>query len=261
MPISGEETMTLTVNGVTLPPEAIEREAQRYAEAPDPEAAARRSLAVRALLLQRARELGLAGEYPEPDAEDAIIGRVLDAEVHTPTPGEAECRRYFDMHPDQFNSGELVEARHILFAVTPGTPVAALRARAEAMATELMADPAQFAARAAEFSNCPSGAQGGNLGQFGRGQMVPEFDKAVFGTTSTGVLPGLVQTRYGFHIVLVERRVAGRKLDFEFARAGIAAYLSSRVQERALRQYLRVFAAQAEIEGADLEAAASPLVQ
>lgn len=253
--------MTLTVNGVTLPAEAIEREALRYAGAPDPEAAARRSLAVRALLMQRARELGLAEEDPAPDAEDAIIGRVLDAEVHTPTPSEVECRRYFDMHPDQFTSGELVEARHILFAVTPGTPVAALRARAEAMATELMADPARFAARAAEFSNCPSGAQGGNLGQFGRGQMVPEFEKAVFGTSATGVLHGLVQTRYGFHIVLVERRVAGRRVDFDLMRERIAAHLKSRVQERALRQYLRVLAAQAEIEGADLEAAASLLVQ
>lgn len=253
--------MTLTVNGVILPVEAIEREAQRYAEAPDPEAAARRSLAVRALLLQRARELGLADEHPGQDSEDAIIGRVLDAEVRTPTADQAECRRYFEMHPDRFTSDELVEARHILFAVTPGTPVAALRARAEAMATELMANPAQFAARAAEFSNCPSGVQGGNLGQFGRGQMVPEFDKAVFGTIATGVLSGLVQTRYGFHIVLVERRVPGRRLDFELVRERIAAHLTTRVQERALRQYLRVLAAQAEIEGADLEAAASPLVQ
>ncbi len=253
--------MTLTVNGVTLPDEAIEREAQRYAGAPDPEAAARRSLAVRALLLQRARELGLAGENLRPDAEDAMIGRVLDAEVHTPIPGEAECRRYFDTHAERFNSGELVEARHILFAVTPGTPVAALRARAEAIATELMVDPARFAACAAEFSNCPSGAQGGNLGQFGRGRMAPEFEKAVFGTSATGVLPGLVQTRYGFHIVQVERRVAGRRLDFDLVRERIAAYLTSRVQERALRQYLRVLAAQARIEGADLEAAASPLVQ
>ena len=164
--------MTLTVNGVTLPSEAIEREAQRYAEAPDPEAAARRSLAVRALLLQRARELGLADEHPGPDAEDAIIGRVLDAEVRTPTPGEMECRRYFDMHSDPFTSGKLVEARHILFAVTPGTPVAALRAR-----------------------------------------------------------------------------------------EGIAAYLSSRVQERALMQYIRVLAGRANIEGVDLDAAASPLLQ
>jgi peptidyl-prolyl cis-trans isomerase C len=75
------------------------------------------------------------------------------------------------------------------------------------------------------------------------------------------VLSGLVQTRYGFHIVLVERRVPGRRLDFELVRERIAAHLTTRVQERALRQYLRVLAAQAEIEGADLEAAASPLVQ
>lgn len=259
--------MILAVNGVTVPPEAIEREAQLHAKAKDPVAAARRSLAVRALLLQRARELGLAdgpaagGASPARESEDEIIGRVLDAEVRTPAPDEAECRRYFDTHPELFTSGELVEARHILFAVTPGTPVAALRERAEAMVAELVADPAQFAARAREFSNCPSGAQGGSLGQFDRGQMVPEFDKAVFGTTATGVLPMLVQTRYGFHIVLVERRVPGRRLDFDLVREHIAAYLSSRVQEQALMQYVRVLAGRADIEGVDLDAAASPLLQ
>lgn len=259
--------MTLTINGVTLPTEAIEREAQRYAHAPDPDAAARRSLAVHTLLLQRAKEIGLTGA-PSAGAEsagfethDAVIGAVLDAEVRTPSPSEAECRRYFDTHPEQFTSRELVEARHILFAVTPGTPVAALSARAEAMVGELLADPARFAERAREFSNCPSGEQGSNLGQFDRGQMVPEFDKAVFGTTATSVLPGLVQTRYGFHVVLVERPVPGRRLNFDLAREGIAAYLSSRVQERALMQYIRVLAGRADIEGVDLDAVASPLLQ
>jgi peptidyl-prolyl cis-trans isomerase C len=230
--------------------------------------AARRSLAVRELLLQRARELELTGNgdiekhnTAKRDAEDALIAQVLDAEVSTPIPTEAECRRHFDAHPEQFTSGELLEARHILFAVLPGTPVALLRARAEAMLVELKADPTLFAARAREFSNCPSGAHDGNLGQFDRGQMVPEFDKAMFGTSATGVLPQLVQTRYGFHIALIERRLPGRHLEFETVRQGIAAYLASRVQAQALMQYVRVLAGQAVIEGVNLDAAVSPLLQ
>jgi peptidyl-prolyl cis-trans isomerase C len=255
--------MTLTVNGITHSTQAIAREAQYFAEAKDPEDAARRSLAVRELLLQRARELGLSHnrEKEDREQEDALIALVLDAEVATPTPTEAECRRHYDTHPEQFTSGELVEARHILIAVTSGAPVALLRTQAESLLKELLAGPSQFADRAGEASNCPSGRHGGNLGQFGRGQMVPEFDKVLFGTTATGVLPQLVQTRYGFHIVLIERRLPGKRVDFELVRQGIAEFLSSRVQAQALTQYVRLLAGKATIEGVDLHAAASPLLQ
>jgi peptidyl-prolyl cis-trans isomerase C len=260
--------MTLTVNGVALNSDAIQSEAQHFVHAQDPTVAARKSLAVRELLLQRARDLGLSGAEDieirspgERDAEDALIAQVLDAEVSMPTPTEVECRRHFDTHPEQFTSGELIEARHILFAVTPGAPVQLLLAHAETMLAELKAEPALFTARARESSNCPSGAQGGNLGQFDRGQLVPEFDKAVFGSATVGVLPDLVRSRYGFHIVLVERRLPGRALEFEAVRESISAYLASRVEAQALMQYVRVLAGQADIDGVDLDAADSPLVQ
>jgi peptidyl-prolyl cis-trans isomerase C len=260
--------MTLTVNGVALNSDAIQSEAQHFVHAQDPTLAARKSLAVRELLLQRARDLGLSGTEniemrtpAERDAEDALIAQVLDLEVSMPTPTEDECRRHFDTHPGQFTSGELIEARHILFAVTPGTPVPLLLARAETMLAELKTDPTLFAARAREVSNCPSGAQGGNLGQFDRGQLVPEFDKAVFGSAAVGVLPELVRSRYGFHIVLVERRLPGRALEFEAVRESISAYLAARVEAQALMQYVRVLAGRADIDGVDLDAADSPLVQ
>lgn len=253
--------MIVTVNGVAIEADAIEREAQYYAQAPDADDAARRSLAVRELLLQRARELGLALGGAGPESADSIIEQVLDAEVTTPTPSEIECRRHYDMHPEEFTTGELVEARHILIAVTPGAQVGLLRNQAERLLGDLQADVAPFAERAREMSNCPSAQHGGNLGQFGRGQLVPEFDKAVFGTATTGVLPLLVQTRYGFHIVLVERRLPGRQLDFEVVRDAIASHLTARVQAQALRQYVRVLAGKAKIDGVDLDASASPLLQ
>ena len=95
------------------------------------------------------------------------------------------------------------------------------------------------------MSNCPSGQLGGNLGQFGPGEMVPEFDKAVFGSLAVGVLPTLVATRYGFHIVAVERRIAGRQVPFEAVEASVAALSRARVEERALRQYIEVLAGRA----------------
>jgi len=145
--------------------------------------------------------------------------------------------------------------------VTPGTPVSALRDVAERTLSEILADPGRFAKRARELSNCPSGAQGGNLGQFGRGQMAPEFEQAVLGKPDVGVLPQLVRTRFGFHIVEVVRRIPGRPIPYEHARGRIADQLTMRSEERALAQYVQVLAGSADIEGVDLGAASSPLVQ
>lgn len=253
--------MILTINGVAIAPEAIEREAQYFSEAEQPSDAARRALAVRELMLQRARDLGMAATGSDRESEVSLVERLLEAEVATPAPTDAECRRHYETHPEQYTAGELLEASHVLIAVTPGARVVLLRTRAESLLAELRANPALFAERARELSNCPSGQHGGNLGQFGRGQMVPEFDKAVFGTSATGVLPTLVQTRYGFHVVLIERRLPGRKLTFDQVRETIAASLTERVQARALAQYVRVLAAEADVEGIDLDAAASPLLQ
>ena len=259
----------LSVNGVTIDEGAVAREAALFAGASDPHAAARQSLAVRELMLQRAGELGMLEgglgrervAFASRADEDAVINALIEAEVHVPEPNESECRRYFEAHPERFRSGDLVEARHILFAVTPGTPVQALRALAERTLGELAADSTRFAERARELSNCPSGAQGGNLGQFGRGAMAPEFERTVFGGATIGVLPQLVTTRYGFHIVEVLRRIPGRALPFELVQARIAALLETTTEARALAQYVQVLAGGARITGVALEASASPLVQ
>lgn len=64
---------------------------------------------------------------------------------------------------------------------------------------------ADFAELAKQHSKCPSGAQGGDLGEFGQGQMVPEFDKVVF-NDEVGVVHGPVQTQFGYHLLEVTNR-------------------------------------------------------
>ena len=64
---------------------------------------------------------------------------------------------------------------------------------------------ADFAALAREHSLCPSGAQGGELGRFGRGMMVPEFDKVVFSAPLNEV-QGPVRTQFGYHLLIVTSR-------------------------------------------------------
>jgi peptidyl-prolyl cis-trans isomerase C len=218
--------------------------------------------AARELLRQRAIAIGLL-DPAEEDGEsvEAAIEALLEKEVETPQPTEAECRRYYEQNPSEFESDDLVHARHILFQVTPQVNVPQVRGRAEQALNELLADPGRFAALAAALSNCPSGEHGGNLGQISRGDMVPEFEKAIFRFGASGILRELVKTRYGFHIVAIDRRIPGKKLPFETAHDEIAGRLSAAVEEKALRQYVSLLAGKADIEGADLDANASPLVQ
>lgn len=63
-----------------------------------------------------------------------------------------------------------------------------------------------FEKLAAEHSKCPSGKQGGSLGEFGQGQMVPEFDRVVFGDLSVGEVSEPVKTQFGYHLIEVQQR-------------------------------------------------------
>jgi peptidyl-prolyl cis-trans isomerase C len=239
--------MSVTVNGVEV-------DAGRW---PSPEVGA-----VRELLRQRAEALGMLPAEPAGIEEvDGVIERLLASEVCVPTPTEAECRRHYETHRKDFQSGDLVHARHILFQVTPGTSVPALRALAEKTLTELLAEPERFAVLARELSNCSSGQQDGNLGQIARGDTVPEFERALFRLGPTGILRELVKTRHGFHIVAIDRRIHGDVIPYEVVRDRIAERLKANVEERALRQYVSFLAGQAEVLGTDLDAALTPLVQ
>jgi peptidyl-prolyl cis-trans isomerase C len=218
--------------------------------------------AARELLRQRGIAVGLlSAEAHDEAAVDETIEALLAREVITPSPTEDECRRYYEGHRREFQSGDLVHARHILFQVTPSVRVPDMRARAEHTLNELLREPERFDALARELSNCPSGQHGGNLGQIGRGDTVPEFEKALFRFGASGILRELVKTRYGFHIVTVDQSIPGRTLPFEAVREQIAERLRAGVEERALRQYVSILAGQAEIAGVDLQGAETPLVQ
>jgi len=217
--------------------------------------------AVRELLRQRAVAVGLLAEDAGGDQVDAAVEALLAREVATPTPTDAECRRYYDQHSQEFESGDLVNVRHILFQVTPRVNVPEMRARAEQALNELLREPERFAEMARELSNCPSGQHGGSLGQIGRGDTVPEFEKALFGLRPPGVLPELVKTRYGFHIIAIDQRIPGSKLPYDLARDRIGGHLRAVVEQKALQQYVSMLLGQAEVVGVDLEGSTSPLLQ
>ncbi len=231
------------------------------------DAATLRQRACTELLRQAAIGAGLlAADDPAPAAgaisEAAIVAieALLDRELKLPEPGEEACRRHHAAHAARYAVGERARLRHVLFAVTPGLDVNALRARAEACLLDLRCDAGatRFAEVAASTSNCPSGADGGDLGWLTAADCAPEFAREVFGHTEVGVLPRLVATRFGLHVVEVLAREPGTQPAFEAVRAAVARSLRQQAFTTALRQYLQLLAGRTRV---DLDAVATPLLQ
>ena len=181
-----------------------------------------------------------------------------------PEPSEEACRRHFAAHAARYRIGERARVRHILFAVTPGVDVTALRKRAEGTLLDVRShdgtdDPFPQAART--LSNCPSGQEGGELGWLTAQDCAPEFAREIFGQTEVGVLPRLVHSRFGLHVVDVQQRETGIDQPFDAVQGAVAMTLRQQAYYTALRQYLALLAGHAELEGVELDAADTPLVQ
>ena len=251
--------MIASINGVALNTEA---------ETLAPEELRQR--ACTELLRQAAERAGLldAADAPTPDgviseAAAAAIEALLERELKVPEPDEEACRRHHAAHESAYSSGERVRVRHILFAVTPGVDVAALRKQAEPVFLDVRCQdgPEAFAEAARKWSNCPSGADGGDLGWLAAADCAPEFAREIFGRAEVGVLPRLVHSRFGLHVVEVLERAPGARQPFEAVRGAVAQSLRQQAYVTALRQYLQVLAGAAALEGVDLEAAGTPLVR
>jgi peptidyl-prolyl cis-trans isomerase C len=224
------------------------------------------------LLRQAAVQAGLlATNDPAPsggamsEAASAAIEALLDRELALPQPSEEACRRHHAAQSGRYAVGERLHVRHVLFAVTPGVDVNALRQRAESCLLDVRcAAPDgedRFALAAASTSNCPSGAEGGVLGWLTSDDCAPEFARELFGKPEVGVLPRLVHSRFGLHVVEVLAREPGVVPAFETVKSAVAQALRQQTFTTALRQYLQLLAGQAHVEGVDLEASATPLVQ
>lgn len=253
------------VNGVVIPRDAITREIQNHA-APNPALAwrqAAQALVVRELLLQEAARLGLKAQ-PRTDSrerretdEEALLRQLVEQEVTIPVPNEEECRRYYSNNSKRFRSADIYEAAHILFAAPndDAVAVAEARQRTEAVLAELKRRPGLFAELASMHSDCPSGEQGGNLGQITTGQTTPEFEAALVGLTPGAMTETAVASRYGFHIIRLDRKVDGRQLPYELVSGHIAAYLKESVERRATAQYMARLVSRATITGIDIAGA------
>ena len=252
-----------SINGIALhePGEALDAETLR-------------ELAFTELLRQRAVHQGLLPRSnslvtpPLTETERQVLEHMTDDEVGAQAPTEEECRRYYEAHKAQFTVGQARHVRHILFAVTPGVNVHALTQRAEAALLDLIrkdVPPGRFEQLAAELSNCPSSAEGGDLGWVTPEDCAPELANELFFQSDSrwgmGVHPRLVHTRFGLHIIEVLGRKKGTLPSYEEVADAIRQRLQHQSRATALRQYMRLLVGQAKVEGIELEGADSPLVQ
>ncbi len=136
---------------------------------------------------------------------------------------EEEVREYYDSHPEQFDRGETVTASHILVDSEE---------KADSILSGLKAGSLTFEEAAKRHSSCPSRESGGNLGEFGRGQMVKEFEDAAF-AMQPGELSRPVKTQFGWHIIKLLARSEGSALSYEEVREQLAEQLLAEKQQKA----------------------------
>jgi peptidyl-prolyl cis-trans isomerase C len=162
---------------------------------------------------------------------------------------DAEVGQFYAANAESFALPEQVQARHILVQFAEDDDAAAKqakRAKAEGLLAQIKGGAA-FEELARTNSDCPSAAEGGDLGFFERGQMVPAFDDAAF-ALKPGEVSGVVETEYGYHIIKLEARKAAGTISREEAAPQITEYLRAQKTEAAVDTLLKELRAAAKIE-------------
>lgn len=121
------------------------------------------------------------------------------------TVSEEEIAAFYEANKDQFVKDEMVQAKHILVDTEE---------TCAKIAEEIAGGAKTFEDAAKEYSNCPSKERGGDLGEFGKGQMVKEFEDAAF-AAEPGTVTGPVKTQFGYHLIKVEQHYEPMTMELE----------------------------------------------
>ena len=190
-------------NGVALTTEDFKKELEGLppylkpmAQTPEGKKELLDTMIVRELVLQHAAKEGVDKSKEVADKLEELKKRVVveaylrkqvEEKINIP---DAELQKFYDENKEKFRTGDQVRASHILV-------------KTEKEAQDVLAklkSGATFESLATQFSSDSSAAKGGDLGWFGKGVMLPEFEKAVFGLKE-GQTSGVVKTKFGYHII------------------------------------------------------------
>ena len=160
-----------------------------------------------------------------------------------PDPTEDEVAKFYEAHKAEFVTPPQVLCQHIL---VKGSDDAALD-KIKAIRERIVSGKSDFAAEAKEHSDCPSGQEGGSLGWFGRGMMVPEFDKVAF-EMKKGEVSGVVSTQFGYHIIYKADEKGGGEQTLVDVHDQIKDLLRHEARGRAMDAFVAELKANAKIE-------------
>ena len=211
------------------------------------------------LLLDQAARLDIPVAEKDIDAEVADFRKELEkgarvnmlvnqACAHVADPTEDEVTAFYEAHKAEYVEPHQVLCQHIL---VKGSNDAALD-KIKEIRERIVNDKADFAEEAKKHSDCPSGAQGGSLGWFGRGMMVPEFDKAAF-EMKKGEVSGIVTTEFGYHIIYKADEKGGGQQTIVDVHDQIKDLLRHEARGKAMDAYVAELREKATIEYKDVK--------
>ncbi len=243
----------ITVNGQPLDNDLLAREiqyhpAKNFAEA---KRKASQALVIRQVLLDKVQSVIDAGVD-----EETAIANLIDEHIPAIVVTETECERFYHQNMALFQTSPLMVVRHILLAADKDD----LQGRAEQkkLADKLLSDlhradnPLAAFAEQVHLSRCPSKSDGGLLGEIAAGQTVPEFERQVF-MLEEGLAAAPIETRYGYHLVYVEKKQPGEAMTLSMCMDKIRRYLTERRYRQSVSDYLHEQVEAADISGITLQ--------
>lgn len=189
-------------------------------------------------------------EFKSTLSMELKIRKLLESHVDKDAkPTDEEIQAFYTENQEQFERPETVTASHILIGTEPtdtDEQKAEKRKQLESIREQLVAG-GDFAALAGEHSTCPSKAQGGDLGSFPRGRMVPEFEDAAF-SQEVGAIGDIVETQFGYHLIKVSERAEAGTTPLDEVKEQLSQYLAGQKQQEGIKTYIDDLRAKAKID-------------
>lgn len=245
---------TIVINGDSISAESVANEMQ-YHPADSAEEAligSAQALVIKHLLTDEAQKAGLLEKCN--GNEELAVSELLGQHALPTEASEEECQQYYQSNKNRFVTDPFIAVRHILLAAAPDDFEERDQAKqkAEAIIKQLEEKPDTFAELAKTHSSCPSKETGGDLGQLSRGQTTVEFERQVF-PLPEGLSNRPIETRYGYHVIDVQKKIEGDQMPYEAVENKVSNYLNEKAQRKAISEFIRGLIEQAEISGFDKE--------
>ncbi len=155
--------------------------------------------------------------------EDLLTSYAMQKALEMVKVTEDDAKAYYEANRDKFVAGTTFNASHILVDSAE---------KANAILADIKDGKVTFEDAAAEHSTCPSGKQGGSLGDFASGQMVPEFENAC-AVMEVGTISDPVQTQFGFHLIRLNKREEGGEMPYDEIKDNLMDALREEKQQAA----------------------------